>query len=220
MNYNKPLSYSGIKLFKKCPRLWADSYILMNKRPSDPAADRGTFIHKKLEDFFLGKPYPDELVVLRPWKLDFTDILRHRPSTEAELAVKVDWTPTSFEDPEALVRGKADLIFQEENVLHIYDFKTGRKYPDHEEQGRTYFALSADKVDKVEKCIVSMVYLDQLEVDEQDYYPNELKESIEWVKEDAMRIRTATSYDPTPSMDTCKHCHLSWRKGGTCGAAP
>ena len=105
MNYSKPLSYSGLSLWKQCPRRWAHQYVEGNREPPGPAARRGTMLHEKLEDYFRGSPYPLGDSTLAPWAKYMEALLGQALEPECKLAVLDDWTPTDFDDPKALARG-------------------------------------------------------------------------------------------------------------------
>lgn len=218
--YTKPISYSGLKLFKKCPRAWASRYIENIKPPTGKAAQRGTDLHAEIEQFFLrGTGYPDHLRPLKPWRQYMEALTLMNPTPEARLAVNERWEPTDFDDPEAYYRGLADLRYLDfpHSTLHIFDWKSGRVYPDHQEQGKTYMALSPE----YERYVTHFVYLDlPTEVISWSYTHNDRIQEIRQLKEDIEIIRTTEIYDPKPSRNGCRYCHLSWRDGGSCRAAP
>lgn len=222
MSYTKPISYSGLSTFKKCRRLWESQYILNEPKAKSKAADRGTLFHDLLEKFFRGtSPYPHSVPELARWRRFMEHLTTFNPVPEHELAVTVEWIPTDFESPDAYYRGKADL-FHEDNdgeTRCIYDWKSGRVYPDHVHQGRTYMALDAEK--EYSRYQVKFVYLDHpLEVKVFNFTAEDRKQEIARLREDIEIVRSATTFDPSPSVDACKWCHLSWRKGGKCDKAP
>jgi CRISPR/Cas system-associated exonuclease Cas4 (RecB family) len=73
---------------------------------------------------------------------------------------------------------------------------------------------------KADKVVAKMVYLDSNTTLQWEYSPTELDDTIGQIKEDVEYIRSREVYDPTPSMSACNYCPLSWRRGGTCNAAP
>lgn len=216
--YTKPLSPSGLKLYNDCPRLWADKYVHGNNPPSRGASDRGTELHLLLELFFTGaQPYPTANKALRPWQR-FMEALSVKPNTaEGEMAVLKDWTPTHFGDPNANYRGKADLeLTGDPTIYDVFDWKSGKIYPEHEAQGLSYCAMSTSGA-RVFRT--HFVYLDIPTHVETRSYPAErvalersnLEASIEFVRLDE-------EYRPKPGPK-CYYCHKSWRKGGDCRAA-
>lgn len=214
--YDKPLSYSGLSLYRKCPLRWADVYIEGNRQPSGPAAARGVKLHEMLEDYFNGKiPFPSGNKVLAPWQKFMEGLLALSPVAEGEVAVDKEWNPCGFGDSHAFFRGKKDLEIEGGDSLILLDWKSGKAYDDHHAQGKAYTALSPG----FEKYKVGFVYLDQpllikwWEYDAQDWelFRDNLREEIE-------AVRSATEFPATPS-DDCRWCPLSWRNGGKCTRA-
>lgn len=214
--YDKPISYSGISLWKQCPALWRDQYILGNRQPSGPAAERGTQLHNALEDFFNGKiPYPSGDPTLKKWKDFMLGLRKYSPIAEGECAVTRDWTPCDFNDPNAYIRGKKDLEIPMGDTLLLFDWKSGKIYNDHVHQGEAYTALSPG----YERYKIKFVYLDIPHVIQTWEYDRKDWERIQaGLIETVEEIRNATEFPATPG-DKCTWCHMSWRRGGDCKRA-
>jgi len=212
-------SYSSISLYEKCPLWWKHVYVLGNREPDKPAALRGTELHFKLEEFFLGKgAFPHGDKVLRPWQRFMENLTKYSPEPEAEIAVNSHWLPCAYDDPDAYAKGKVDLRYTVDGVRHILDWKSGKVYPDHPKQGRMYMALEPDDWDAYE---TEFVYLDIPLHTVPSAYARGAKQ-IETVKliNTIEIINHEETYAPTPSHNSCQWCPLSWRKGGHCRAAP
>jgi CRISPR/Cas system-associated exonuclease Cas4 (RecB family) len=216
MIYDKPISYSSKKLYFQCPRRWHDRYILGNKEPGGPAAERGTRLHESLENFFLGGEYPTNEHALRVWA-DFMHDLRDKGGVpEAQLAVTKDWKPCGFKDPEAYYRGMADLIVTHETGTVIYDWKSGKIYPDHENQGMSYVAMRP----ATGKMTTGFVYLDHHPaVSEFEYTAADRDDIIQVLRDEIETIRNDQIHAPRGG-DHCRWCRLSWRNNGKCAEAP
>jgi len=211
-------SYSSLSAYKKCPKYFHWCYVLGNREPDKPAAIRGTELHAKLEEFFKGGAYPKLDKTLKPWQRYMENLTRYNPEPEAEIAVKADWTPCAFDDPEAYARGKVDLRYTLGGVRHILDWKSGKVYEDHPEQGKMYMALEPDEYDDYE---TEFVYLDiPLHTTPRPYARG--AKQIETVKliNIIEIVNHDTEYKATPSYNSCQWCPLSWRRGGECRAAP
>lgn len=215
--YDKPISYSGKALFKKCPLLWHDNYVLGNRRPSGPAADRGVYLHELLESFFKGEsPYPSSNRALAPWQSFMEKLATYNPVAEGEVAVTKEWQRCDFNDPQAYFRGKKDLDIAAGGTLLLYDWKSGKEYPEHVYQGRDYSALTPG----YDKYVTNFVYLDQpMLIKTWSYTAAEVDIIIDGLVHDIERIRNATEFPATPG-DHCRWCHKSWRDGGDCKRAP
>lgn len=214
--YDKPISYSGKSLYGKCPLLWADNYILGNRRPSGAAADRGTYLHELLESFFNGAAYPSGNRALAPWQPFMEKLATYNPTAEGEVAVTKDWQRCDFNDPQAYFRGKKDLDIEAGNALLLFDWKSGKVYDDHHRQGESYCALSPG----YDKYVTYFVYLDiPFHIQRWEYDGAQVEMITQDLIAEVEVIRNATEYPATPG-DHCRYCHLSWRNGGNCKRAP
>lgn len=213
--YDKPISYSGRSAWKKCPHRWHWIYVLGNRQEAGAAASRGTLIHSEIENFF-AKGEPLYHSALQPWRRPLEALTIHSPQPEEELAVDKDWSKVRFDDPVAFYRGKTDLKYWAGDTLVYIDWKTGRQYPDHEEQGKSYMALG----DEAERYRVEFWYIDQpLSISTFHYTKEDRAEHIDEIKRDVDTIRMANIYPATPCSE-CKWCPLNWRNGGKCETAP
>jgi PD-(D/E)XK nuclease superfamily len=211
-------SYSSISLYKKCPRQWEWRYVHGHYGPPGAAADRGTEIHALLEEFFKGAPYPSATKALVPWQRFMENITQYDPTPEAEWAVTEDWTPCNYSSPEAYIRGKADLVYNDhEGVRHILDWKTGRIYPEHVDQGRAYVALDPLPMPMY---ATEFVYIDlPVQTVKHKYHAAERMDIKERLTNTVEAISADTTYEPTPSPQACRYCPLSYKKGGNCTRA-
>jgi len=216
MSYTKPISHSSRKLFAKCPKQWHDKYVLGNKTETGAAAARGTNIHEEIERFYRHS-IPLSNPVLMPWRRVLEALTLKSPVPEAELARTSEWQMTKFDAPEAFYRGKLDLRYDDSAVHVIADWKTGRKYPEHEEQGLDYVALS----DERDAYRTEFYYIDQpLCVVTFNYTKDQRARQIDKIQHEVNKIRAEENFDPTPGNFACRYCPLSWRNGGKCEAAP
>jgi hypothetical protein len=215
--YTKPISPSSKKLFKECPKRWEWVYVHGNREESGDAAKRGTDLHEKLEQFFLGEPYPQDKA-LRSWEPFMNALREGAPSPEAKLAVNAQWEPVEFDCPTAYYRGITDLKALEDSTLNVWDWKSGRVYEEaHKSQGEDYVCIAPPVANKY---VVRFVYLDHYpKVTTYTYTAQEREGMILALRAEVERIRTVDVYEATPG-DACKWCPLSWRKGGECKDAP
>lgn len=207
--YTKPISYSGMSLYNKCPLKWHDSYILGNREPSGKAAERGTMLHDLLEQFFKGNgPYPTGNACLAKWEPYMQALKAQGLVAEGEVAVMEDWSPAKFDDPDAWARGKIDGETDD-----IFDWKSGKIYDDHELQGLFYAAMRY-------KLSTKFVYLDiPLHVASWMYTHSQIDDARGQIDEKIRIIRADEEWLPTPGRE-CQWCKKSWRNGGSCTSAP
>ena len=101
----KPVSYSGLSTYAKCPSAFKRRYITKEEvaegaGPS-PAALRGAAIHKCSEEFLLKES--DELAEEVEFYDEFFTDLRENPTLKPEhrWAFNADWAMVPFNDPTA-----------------------------------------------------------------------------------------------------------------------
>jgi hypothetical protein len=215
MSYSKPLSYSSLSLWKKCPAQWEWKYILGHFDPPGRAADRGTELHDTIETFYT---YPESSLpqrdpFWRPWAPLLQGLRPHAPVAEGEVAVNDQWAPVSYKDPSAMYRGKLDLSLNAGKTRFILDWKSGRIYDEHHQQGKDYVALSPDGFDNY---VVYFVYLDQPTIIHRWEYSAEDRVALQQdVTERVLEVRSAKHY-PFNKGDHCRWCSRSKNKGGNC----
>lgn len=212
--YNKALSYSSVSLFKKCPAQWEWKYILGHWDAPGKSAQRGTDLHDILETFYK-HPHttlPAKQSEFRPWKSFLEQLREYGPVPEGEVAVKSNWSPCDYKDPEAYYRGKVDLKLPAGDHLFILDWKTGNMYDDHWMQGAHYSALSPGH----DKYTVLFAYLDHPTVIHRWEYNGEDVEALRAEATELIEeVRTATHY-PFNKGPHCRWCPRSRSKGGDC----
>lgn len=218
MPYDKAISPSGMKLYDDCPSLWHDRYILGIRGESNAASERGTQKHDLLERYFKNEiSYPSADKCLGPWREYMHALSTQNPSAEAEVAMDQFWSPVSFDSDKAWFRGKKDLDVVDGAIKYIYDWKTGKIYPEHVAQGAAYVAL--DPTD-AELFHVRFAYLDiPHHVQAWEYGRHDQGKIRERLDRKIEIIHLDDVWKPTPG-DKCHWCPKSWRRNGKCTAAP
>ena len=148
---------------------------------------------------------------------DFLDVLRkYQAEPERKWAFNQDWVQVDFEDKEnGMIRGILDAISLVDGVLEVYEWKTGRKYPDHAQQRILYGLAGLLMYPEVEKCLVTTLYIDTGEKP----YTEMLRSSIgeyKWIWERKVnQCQPPQPYTMRPNWK-CKFCEYSKRNGGKC----
>lgn len=128
------LSYSALKDYKTCPQKFYRTRITKEfASPPTDATRYGERLHKAAEDWVRhNKPLEPEFRFLK----STLAALCRKPGDkypELKMAVTVERRPCAFDDPDAWLRGIADLVIVNEpaKLAHVVDYKTGNdKYYD------------------------------------------------------------------------------------------
>jgi len=120
-------SYSGISLFKQCPKKYHHLKILKDFTEQETEALLyGSAVHKAAEDHIAeGKPIPPEYKYME----GYMERIKAYPGiklAEYKMAIKPDGSRCDFDAPEAWWRGIADLIILNGDTCRILDYKTGK----------------------------------------------------------------------------------------------
>jgi hypothetical protein len=184
-------------------------------RPPSTAADRGTAIHLKAENYLKGElsSYPPELQKVAGHAM----MLKAKKATaEQKLAAKEDWSPCEWNSPDAYFRGIIDVTYQENDTLHIQDWKTGQVYDSHKSQLETYVALAAAHYSEATKYVVRAIYIDQGVVSAPRTLEKEKLKPIRILLDGQIKIAEEDTIFPVRSGQHCRWCDYSKRYGGPC----
>ena len=134
--FKKAWSLSSLTQYEDCPEKF--KFIKLDKLSTgdkSPALEFGIMVHNKLEQYLLGeiKGVPPEL---KKFELELKKLLASGAVPEEELVMDKDWN--AIEDgwwsKDAWWRGKTDVRLDN----YIIDLKTGKHYPNHEDQAMLY----------------------------------------------------------------------------------
>jgi hypothetical protein len=210
------VSYSGYTTHKQCGLKFKYRYVdrlPVKEQPRSPAADRGTAVHNAVEAYFKeGSPLPPEVkkYAHRLWLVKE----QTRCEAEKEWAFKSNWSPCAFDAEDGWLRGKVDLWSETDDALIIYEFKTGRMYPDHDEQ-RALYGLTGLLTTPKRKVTVIGLYFD-LGEEVQSFYDLDSLAAYKWLW--TKRINDTAdplSHIPHPGRH-CKWCPYAKGEGGPC----
>lgn len=214
-------SLSKLGTFTKCRRRFLYSYLQKLTGTVQPAGakERGVDQHKIIEDYFKGvrADLPVELLKYKAW----FDMLRELDFyQENKLAMLEGWLPTSFDDPKAWWKGVLDLKVLRNGKAWVFDWKTGKVYPDHEDQKELYTIATFVEHPEVDEVEAWHIYLDLNNKDTKKiYFRPQLAELIsDWNKKLIPYMTTMASYergdDPNSFFVTnpsylCDYCPYS-----------
>ena len=203
-----PWSFSRLTDFETCPYRFQLKYIKKLPEAPNPAAERGTEIHKQYEDFILDKG-PSPSPFFGP-KLQYLLDTTTQHSVETQWAFTNDWTICDWFDDRTWVRIKPDLHIPLPNYDHaiVIDFKTGKQnLIKHTAQGQLY-ALGSYLTHPTKSVNVRFWYHDLK--DEYNFTCTEaqiLKLKTQWTQR-AQKIET-DHFPPKPTKGNCKYCGMA-----------
>lgn len=209
----KSWSFTRIQDFGECPYRAKLKYVdkLPDPHPH-PAAERGTNIHQKAEDYVSGKTselapelkrFAEEFTTLR------TSFKEGKVSLEGEWGFNTNWEPCAWQH--AWGRIKADAVVHPEPALAVViDYKTGRKFGNevkHAEQLQLYALAVCLREPTVEHVIAELWYLDQDDLTRLDVSRKaaEMK-FFKHFDRKAYKLTSATTFKANPNKFTCKWC--------------
>ncbi len=215
------VSYSGLSMYTQCPSSFQRKYLLKEKvlseptRESAPAMFRGTDIHNSIEDLLNGKREDVHKEIQKNY-LGFCTELKEK-GTQAELAFAFDtnWEPLTFDDPTAEIRGYMDAVLCTDDELVVYEWKTGKEYPEHANQRHLYGLAAMLMFPQHDKVRVIGTYLDQCKNVENSYLRSQLT-TLKWTwTRKINKTKPPQPYPMRPSWK-CRYCNYSKNQGGTC----
>lgn len=216
-------SYSKIACYERCPAQFKFKYVEKLPEDSGPHANRGTRIHSLFEQVIKTKE-PIEVTVEEPCDeeivVPYNEYLIHLSNQgvvpEAKLAITEDWQkPTT--PAEVWATGILDAKLVQDNLAHVWDWKTGKHYESHEDQGEFYAGLVFANFPEVEVVKATFVYVDERrnwplpELTRGEDFPR-IQENY---RQRSYLITIDDLYAPNPGW-YCNYCSFAKKKGGPC----
>lgn len=188
-------SLSKLGTFTKCRRRFLYSYIQKLERPRPFAAGRGVDKHKLIEDYFNGKDLVPEFKRYEEW---FSLLKQLNPKSENQLAMLEGWLPCEWEDPNVWWKGVLDLLILDGPKAWLFDWKTGKVYPDHEDQKELYTIAVFVSHPEIETIEAWHVYLDLTGKDTKKVYHRSGLEELKrkWDRKLIPYMQALANYSP------------------------
>jgi len=213
----KKWSYSRYSQYKDCPAMYQWNYLMGKKRPPpSPAMARGLDIHKKAENFVNGKitGFPDVLKQFKPEFLQLRkEFKKKKGFCEPDISMNLDGTPATMETTDYFV-GFADYAHYGDE-LTVIDYKTGRQYPGHQDQGHAYSTALLKMNPQYENINVEFWYLDSGAVKEFYHTQKDLTRMEGIWQRRIDKMYADKKFEKTP-YQWCKSCNRHKRNGGDC----
>jgi len=216
-----PYSYSRLATFKKCPAKFKFNYIDKVDVPFivSPAMERGTEIHNSLEAFVSGHTemlHPDIHEHYGQFFFSLRETYDCQP--EHKWGIDEEMLPCEYDHPGVMLRGFMDLKFvPPEEHIQIFEYKTGKIYPEHTHQQWIYGVVSLLQHPLKEGADVTAVYLDQKKNKKIHYPASMMGEYKPMLMSEIQTIEDTPleEFIPKPQW-TCKWCQFSKENGGPC----
>lgn len=228
-NWSGTVTYSltKIKMFEQCGAKYRYRYLDKVEETQNAASKRGTDTHSALERFIKdGDKLPPELEFYH----GFLTQLKQHPVpifTEERIAVRKDWSACP-DGEEPYLLAYIDLSRYVEVSGNLWDWKSGKIYPDHEDQKELYTAMVFGSRPELEVITFTHVYVDlgknREKVFSRDFDFARIKEK--WEKkieaiENTMKTIGKGGFPvgqvliPKPQF-FCRYCGYSKFMGGPC----
>jgi CRISPR/Cas system-associated exonuclease Cas4 (RecB family) len=213
-------SYSRWTTYEECPYRAKMKFIARHQEPSNPAAERGTAIHKLAEEYLNGerRTVPAELKTLQREFRDARKVDGIR--TEAEMAYTAEWNVTGWFDRDAWCRIKIDLLVPPKTgVTRVVDLKTGRFKPGTYTPQLELYAIAALIAYPEHEVRAELWFSDHGIVHYGEpaltYSPDDLPRLKKLWEKRTKAMLSDTKFAPRPG-GYCRWCSFSKAKGGSC----
>lgn len=211
-------SLSRLKTFETCHAKYDFRY---NHKLEDtyksPYAERGIAIHKDIENYLnRAGPAPEAASFLGPYLAEVlakADVLV-RPEFRLELAR--GWVPVT-EGLEVWLVSILDLLttVRAENKAVVDDWKSGKIYPDHDDQKELYAIGVFRLLPEINEVLTQFHYFDIGKVVARTFYRAHAEAAMERWNRRVAKMETATEFIPMPGYH-CRYCSFSRARGGPC----
>jgi hypothetical protein len=238
----KSWSLSALGTYDKCQLKARFKYVDRLPEVRGEAADRGVNFHKDIELFLTGErnSLPEKLSYYTQW---FTELKRHEIYPEHTITLNARWEKVAPESQERWYKGVLDLLIlirkggqgnlvgqtestgqevdagSEPTETIIYDWKTGKIYPDHEDQRELYSLAVFSAFPSVQSVRAIHVYVDYRQLREQTYSRGQMHDMrVRWTNKAThflSVLKTPEHMIPSPGY-LCRWCAFSRAKGGPC----
>jgi hypothetical protein len=213
--------------YEECPRKAKFKYVdkLPEPGPKSDHLVKGELLHGEMEWYIKGAK--TQLVPELSKMQTIADELREgfrrgEVRVEIELAVRRDWSVTSWFAKDAWGRFKLDIMLAIGNIGRVIDWKSGKYKPDGEysDQLNAYSTAALSVTPTLEEMTSALVFLEHtpvpVERPEGTVHRDNLKKQQDYWTERAARMECDTVFAPRPSRQACYFCPFSAKKGGPC----
>jgi CRISPR/Cas system-associated exonuclease Cas4 (RecB family) len=210
-----PWTHSRLSSFETCKLRFKLKEIDKVPEAPSPALERGSKIHEHIEGYLNGwvKTLPEEIKL----RDELKKLKALKPVIEKLWAHAKDYSPITDQwSKAAWCRAKLDAFLETNARARVIDFKTGRVYPQNDDQVRFYGMLGLMRAPKQPLAQLELWYVDQDLIKECE--PVKRTEIPLLQKEYTRRAeRMYKPFKPTPEPGLhCRTCPFRKQSGGPC----
>lgn len=215
------LSWSRISAYRQCPKQFKSKYIDKDYPEDDdnPAFEKGTRIHKQLEDYILwkkanldeGEPRLGvEASTAKPI-IDsyFNKLVPDNIHAEKQVAINQSWSKCDWFDKPDIVkfRGIMDmLVFESKSKLTIIDFKSGKVRDYDEEFGQLHLSATImfELFPEVQTITCAYLFVEHKQTIRQTFERKNHKRNKAHFDKEYLEINEDSEFEPSKN----KYCYF------------
>lgn len=208
-------SLSKIGTYEKCPAQYKYRYIDHIPTKKSESAQRGTDNHAVIEGYLKGHhaSLPSELSFYTGF---FDGLKKFELFPEIQIALDNEWNPVPWDSPTVWWRGVLDLLtLPNEQEAYVYDWKTGKFYPDHDDQKSLYSLAVLATYPAVRLVRAFHVYVDLGKTSKKEYSRDQMHMLRDFWTNRVVKLERDSSFIPHPGW-YCSYCPFSRAQGGPC----
>lgn len=205
-------SLSKLGTYERCAAKFKYKYIERLPEKQGEAASRGSMLHAAIEKYLLSEldALPEEL----DFYTEFLRGLRGLGTPEASIHLDREWKPVESRKS-AWYTGIQDLLIPKVPTIVVYDWKTGREYPEHYQQKEIYAIAALAAYPEAFEARMIHVYVDSKRMTDRTYHRDQaISLRTRW-EERVERMDKDEEHIPNPSY-LCRYCSFSRVNGGPC----
>lgn len=208
-------SLSALGTFEKCAFKYKLKYIERLEENRSASASRGVGNHSLVEEFLKGTitSLPAELSYYQGF---LTGLKQHEIYPEHVITLNRKWESVPKDSPEIWYKGVLDLkLIESTEAAVVYDWKTGKIYPDHDDQKSIYSIGVFSEHPSLFSVRAVHVYLDLGQNREKTYHRDQVYSMRFFWERRVEKLERAPEYIPNPGFH-CRWCSYSRANKGPC----
>lgn len=217
MKKDRKWSFTRWQMFNACPAQYEWHYLFRKPRLPSPAMDRGIKIHKLAEDYVKGsiKRLPPELKrFANEFKILKAEYKKGIGFTEPDVSINSLLKRSNRMGTDWLI-AFADFIHFDNDTCTIIDYKTGRPYDKHRDQGHLYAMACLFSEPELKNIDVEFWYLDTGQTKDFFWHRGNLENMLGIWEKRTEPMFTAKKF-PKKRNKFCSSCARNKKNGGDC----